>query len=464
MWFACRRDLYPTQSPPRPLKRYGETPALPGVDLDVPAGTVCALLGRAAPARRPPCASSPPSPTPTRAPRTSRAMTSPQRADQVRRRIGLAAQEATVDGLLTGRENLVMVGGLHHSPARPRPRAEELLEQFPSPTPATGSPATTPAACAAGSTWRRRSSPARTCSSSTSRRRAWTRGRATSCGTCSTAVGEGATLLLTTQYLEEADRLAHEIVVVDHGRVIARGDARTLKRQIGGDQLQVVPAGRRPRPRGRDGGARAGAAVRSTPAGRHRPRGRRRRALAELAGALPEAELAVEDLGLRQPTLDDVFLTLTGAAPAPKPAAAAATPKERAMTPHASRDIRTPESRRHPVLKTSGSSRARPRAHAPPARGAGRRDHPARDVRAAVRVRLRRRDRRARRRRLQGVPDGRHLRPDDRLRLLLRRRHPIASTARTARSTASARSPSGAARCSAATPWRTSSRRCCRCC
>ncbi len=128
----------------------------------------------------------------------------------------------------------------------------------------------------------------------------------------------GTTILLTTQYLDEADRLADDIVVVDHGRVIARGDSRSLKRQVGGDQLHVVCA---------DGGdldavaemvARiAGVTPSIDLAGRSvtAPVEGGVEAIGALADALTEAEIAVEDLGLRQPTLDDAFLTLTGAPP-----------------------------------------------------------------------------------------------------------------------------------------------------
>ena len=126
-------------------------------------------------------------------------------------------------------------------------------------------------------------------------------------------------MLLTTQYLDEADRLADDIVVVDHGRIIARGDARSLKREVGGDQLHVVV--RRPRPTSTTPRRiverrRRRAARRSTPTPRSVTAptdggvdGARRRSPARS----PTRGIAVEDLGLRQPTLDDVFLTLTGA-------------------------------------------------------------------------------------------------------------------------------------------------------
>jgi ABC-2 type transport system ATP-binding protein len=128
-------------------------------------------------------------------------------------------------------------------------------------------------------------------------------------------VAGGATILLTTQYLEEADRLADEIVVVDHGRVIARGDARSLKREIGGAQLHVVCADAEDVAAvaeivERVTGARPAVDVadRSVTA----PTDAGAAAIAAVSTELADRDIAVEDLGLRQPTLDDVFLTLTG--------------------------------------------------------------------------------------------------------------------------------------------------------
>ena len=130
-------------------------------------------------------------------------------------------------------------------------------------------------------------------------------------------VDRGTTLLLTTQYLDEADRLADDIIVIDHGRIIARGDARSLKRQVGGDHLQVVvvdpAASRTPRPSSR--GHRPRAPVDRGARSVHAPISQGVDALVDTAQALADADIEVEDLSLRQPTLDEVFLNLTGSAP-----------------------------------------------------------------------------------------------------------------------------------------------------
>jgi len=300
------------------VKRYGEKVALDGVDLEVPGGSVCGLLGPNGAGK-------------TTAVRVLTTLTAPDAGSArvagadvladpvaVRRSIGLAAQDATVDGLLTGRENLVMIGELHHlGRRRARARAQELLEQF------SLVDAAERVAKEYSGGMRRRLDLAATLVAEPdilfldepttgldprARNELW--------GVLDQLVADGATILLTTQYLEEADRLADEIVVVDHGRVIARGDARSLKRNCGGDQLHVVVA---------DPGDLTtvaalvervtGTRATTEPATRGiaAPTDGGAAAIAALAGELAELAIPVEDLGLRQPTLDDVFLTLTGA-------------------------------------------------------------------------------------------------------------------------------------------------------
>jgi ABC-2 type transport system ATP-binding protein len=312
------------------VKRYGDKRALDGVDLDVARGAVCALLGPNGAGK-------------TTAVRVLTTLTLPDEGSArvaghdvvddpvaVRRRLGLAAQDATVDGLLTGQENLTMIGELHHlGRKRARARAAELLEQF------SLADAADKLAKDYSGGMRRRLDLAATLVAAPevlfldepttgldprARNELW--------DVLDQLVAGGATLLLTTQYLEEADRLADDIVVVDHGRVIARGDARSLKRQVGGDQLRVIVARRDDvgevariveRVAGVkpivDPGARSVIAP-AVDAGVARMdgegAGRGVAVLGLLADALGTAGIAVEDLGLAQPTLDDVFLTLTG--------------------------------------------------------------------------------------------------------------------------------------------------------
>jgi ABC-2 type transport system ATP-binding protein len=302
------------------VKRYGEQAALDGVDLDVPRGAVCALLGPNGAGK-------------TTAVRVLTTLTEPDAgtafvaghdvlADpvSVRRSLGLAAQDATVDGLLTGRENLEMIGELHHLGRRAaKARADELLGQF------SLSDAAGKLAKEYSGGMRRRLDLAATLVARPeilfldepttgldprARNELW--------GVLDDLVGEGATVLLTTQYLEEADRLADDIVVVDHGHVIARGDARTLKRRFGGDQLHVVvaSAGDLDRARGMvEHVAGTPPQVDESERSVTAPSDGGAAAIAQLASALDGAGIAVEDLGLRQPTLDDVFLTLTGSPP-----------------------------------------------------------------------------------------------------------------------------------------------------
>ena len=297
-------------------KSFGEKAVLDGIDLDVAEGTTFSLLGPNGAGK-------------TTAVRVLTTLTEPDAgtarvaghdiasdAVEVRRSIGLAAQDATVDGLLTGYENLTMIGELHHlGRKRSRARADDLLEQF------SLTDARDKLAKEYSGGMRRRLDLAATLVAEPevlfldepttgldprARNDLW--------DLLEHLVDGGATLLLTTQYLEEADRLADDIVVVDHGHVIARGDARSLKRQVGGDHLQVVCADRADVEAvaeivSRFASGRPSIDDRAVTA----PAEGGVEAIARLADALAGEDIVIEDLGLRQPTLDDAFLTLTGA-------------------------------------------------------------------------------------------------------------------------------------------------------
>ena len=298
------------------VKRYGDVTALDGVDLTVPAGTVLALLGPNGAGK-------------TTMVKVLTTLTTPDegqvrvagvdvRADpaEVRRRIGVSGQYAAVDEYLTGFENLDMVGRLYHLGARrSRERARELLELF-----RLTDAADRPSKTYSGGMRRRldlagaivAAPPVLFLDEPTtgldprSRLDMWELLRG--------LVRDGTTLLLTTQYLEEADLLADDIVVIDHGRAIAQGTADQLKGQVGGDRVEVEVA--------REEQVGAARAVLARTGGEVADDGGRRLTvpvtggtaqMVEILRALDDAGVALLDVGLRRPTLDDVFLTLTGA-------------------------------------------------------------------------------------------------------------------------------------------------------
>ena len=299
------------------VKRYGDVTALDGVDLTVPEGTVLGLLG------------------PNGAGKTTivRILTTLLRPDAgnawitgidvladprgVRRQLGLSGQYAAVDEYLTGFENLDMIGRLYHlGRRRSRERARELLARF--------------ALTDAGDR------PARTYSGGMRRRLDLAgalvaappvlfldepttgldpRSRTDMWAVIAQLVADGTTLLLTTQYLEEADVLADDIAVIDHGSVIARGTADQLKARVGGERLELTlpdaarleEASRLVAPLG------VGAPVLDA----HRrsltmPVAGGVGVLRDALGRLDVADVEIDDAGIRRPTLDDVFLTLTG--------------------------------------------------------------------------------------------------------------------------------------------------------
>ena len=296
-------------------KAYKNVKALDGIDLSAPARSVLALLGPNGAGK-------------TTAVRILTTLLPPDGgsarvagldvvadAAELRGHIGLAGQYAAVDEHMTGRENLEMVGKLYHLPkGEPQARAAELLERF-----GLSEAADRVAKTYSGGMRRRLDLAAAlvarppvlfldeptTGLDPRSRVDLW--------GTIEDRVAEGTTVLLTTQYLDEADRLADNIAVIDHGRVIAEGTSDELKDQVGGERLDITL----------ESPAEAPAAIAALepiaaepPAmsdGLLRmPVRERRGAIAEAVRRLNEAGVGIDDVAMRRPTLDDVFMTLTG--------------------------------------------------------------------------------------------------------------------------------------------------------
>jgi ABC-2 type transport system ATP-binding protein len=300
------------------VKHYGEKVALGGVDVTVPTGTVTAVLGPNGAGKTTAVRILTTLTTPTEGEATVAGFDVRTQPNEVRRRIGLAAQDATVDPLLTGRENLVMISELHQLPRKDaRAKADRLLAQF------SLADAGDRVTSGYSGGMRRRLDLAATLVADPEvlfldepTTGLDPRARAELWDVLDTLVDSGTTILLTTQYLEEADRLADDILVVDHGRIIAQGDARSLKRQVGGDNIGITvsdPARLEEAAAllGRVTGCEAtvDAPIRSAIA----PTNDGVAMLAQVANALADTGIGVEDLSLRQPTLDEVFLTLTGA-------------------------------------------------------------------------------------------------------------------------------------------------------
>ena len=299
------------------VKRYGKTAALDGIDLEVRGGSVVGLLGPNGAGK-------------TTAVRILATLLRPdggraevagldvvRQAAQVRRRIGLVGQNAAVDEILSGKQNLVMFGRLYHLGRRQaQQRADELLEHF-----GLADTGRKPVKQYSGGMRRRLDLAASlilapdvlfadeptTGLDPRGRNEVWASIRA--------LVRDGTTVVLTTQYLDEADQLADQICVIDAGRVIAEGSPDRLKSQIGGDRVDVVV---------RDPDQLAAAAsVVSRAAGAEAevdPDARRVSApirdrmsvMTAVLGGLGAAGIDPEDFAVRRPTLDEVFMQLTG--------------------------------------------------------------------------------------------------------------------------------------------------------
>jgi ABC-2 type transport system ATP-binding protein len=296
-------------------KSYKEVRALCGLSLAVPEGSVLGLLGPNGAGK-------------TTAVRILTTLLPPDTGTAIvagidvvedpaeaRRNIGVSGQYAAVDENLTGFENLDMVGRLYHLGAkRSRQRARELLEQFD-----LAEAGDRPAKTYSGGMRRRLDlagalvarppvlflDEPTTGLDPRSRTDLW--------GVIADLVKGGTTLLLTTQYLEEAERLADNILVIDRGTAIAEGTADELKAKVGGERLELVAS---------DDAEVATIVSTITDIGSDRPAidGRRiclpvatgPKALMEAVRRLDDMEIELHDVGLRRPTLDDVFLALTG--------------------------------------------------------------------------------------------------------------------------------------------------------
>jgi ABC-2 type transport system ATP-binding protein len=299
------------------VKTFGDVRALDGVDLDVPEGTVLGLLGPNGAGKTTAVRCLTTLLTPDSGKAVVAGIDVLKHPNEVRRSIGLSGQFAAVDEYLTGRENLQMVGQLYQMKAKEaKARASELLERF-----NLADAADRTSKTYSGGMRRRLdlaaalvvSPPVMFMDEPTTgldprnRLQLWE--------VIQELVAGGTTLLLTTQYLEEADHLAHDICVIDHGRVIARGTSDQLKAQTGGERVELVVHEREHMAPAAE--VLAGFGKGETTVEQHTrkltvPVSGGAKLLAEVIRELDTRGIEIDDIGLRRPTLDDVFISLTG--------------------------------------------------------------------------------------------------------------------------------------------------------
>jgi ABC-2 type transport system ATP-binding protein len=312
-------------------KSFGETHALRGLDLSVAEGTILSVLGPNGAGK-------------TTAVRILTTLTRPdageasvagidvlRHPDEARRRIGVAGQYASLDEVLSGSENLRMLGRLYRLDAnQARERADALIERF-----ELTDAAHRPVRTYSGGMRRRLDLGAALMSQppviflDEPTTGLDPKGRLAMWDLIGSLAKGGTTVLMTTQYLEEADRLADSIAVIDHGRVIAQGTANELKRLVGGERLEVtisdapwLPAASRVLEALGGGPVHVDEGARRVSVAVTSHDGVLTRAIRELDAA----EVKVDDIGFRRPTLDEVFLSITGrpAEEAPDPVEARA--------------------------------------------------------------------------------------------------------------------------------------------
>ncbi len=297
------------------VKKFGDNVAVDHVSFTVPQGSVLGMLGPNGAGKTTTVRMLTTMSQPTSGTGRVAGFDVVEQADDVRRSMGLTGQAATVDELLTGHENLVLAGRFAgHSPRAAHQVADELLERF----------YLTPAANRTAKTYsggmRRRLDLAASLVATPpvlfldepttgldprSRTELWEVLRG--------LVADGTTLLLTTQYLEEADQLADDIVVIDKGRVIAHGTPTQLKDQSGRAQVVVVVTHAEDLAEAADVVRRVGSEVFvDEPARRVNARADGIADMLRVGEAISASGIAVDDLGLQRPSLDDVFLALTG--------------------------------------------------------------------------------------------------------------------------------------------------------